>query len=62
MSGWIGVDLDATLAEYHGWGDGSIGQPVELMLRRVTGWLAEGREVRIFTARVSGGSESSSCH
>lgn len=31
-----------------------IGKPVPLMLARVRKWLAEGREVRIFTARVSG--------
>jgi hypothetical protein len=52
--GWIAVDLDGTLAEYHGWPkDGSIGPPVPTMVRRVRAWLAEGREVRIFTARVS---------
>lgn len=52
--GWIGVDLDGTLAEYHGWGgpDG-IGKPIPKMLERVINWLAEGREVRIFTARAS---------
>lgn len=50
--GWIGVDLDGTLAEYHGWRDGAIGQPIPTMVNRVRQWLAEGREVRIFTARV----------
>jgi hypothetical protein len=49
---WIGVDLDATLAEYHGWNDGLIGAPVPAMVERVKGWLTEGIEVRIFTARV----------
>lgn len=54
MSGWIGVDLDGTLAEYAGWqGPAHIGRPVERMLRRVKEWLAEGKDVRIFTARVS---------
>lgn len=53
MSGWIAVDLDGTLAEYHGWpADGSIGRPIPAMVERVKGWLAEGREVRIFTARI----------
>lgn len=53
MSGWIGVDLDGTLAEYHGWqGIEHIGKPVPAMVERVKNWLAEGREVRIFTARV----------
>lgn len=51
-TGWIGVDLDGTLAHYESWGDGSIGEPVPTMLVRVISWLAEGKEVRIFTARV----------
>lgn len=52
--GWIGVDLDGTLAEYHGWqGPTHIGAPIEPMVDRVKEWLAEGREVRIFTARVT---------
>lgn len=55
MSGWIGVDLDGTLAEYAGWqGPDHIGRPVPAMLERVKKWLASGTEVRIFTARVSG--------
>jgi hypothetical protein len=54
--GWIGVDLDGTLAEYHGWvSEEHIGPPIPLMLDRVKKWLAEGRDVRIFTARVDGG-------
>lgn len=53
MSGWIGVDLDATLAQYHGWTEAhDIGEPVPAMLERVKAWLDSGREVRIFTARV----------
>lgn len=52
MSGWIGVDLDGTLAHYEGWGDGSIGKPIPLMVERVKQWVAAGREVRIVTARV----------
>lgn len=56
MSGWIGVDLDGTLAEYHGWvSEEHIGKPIPLMVYRVKKWIAEGREVRIFTARVDGG-------
>lgn len=51
--GWIGVDLDGTLAFYDGWkGVEHIGEPVPLMLERVKNWIAEGREVRIFTARA----------
>jgi len=53
MSGWIGVDLDGTLARYEGWkGDGKIGEPIEAMSQRVREWLAQGKEVRIFTARA----------
>lgn len=51
--GWIGVDLDGTLAHYEGWkGVEHIGEPIPAMVERVKGWLAEGKEVRIFTARV----------
>ena len=52
-SGWIGVDLDGTLARYDGWkGIDHIGEPIEEMKARVLGWLGVGIEVRIFTARV----------
>lgn len=64
-SGWIGVDLDGTLAQYGGWKPavsnnkaralGLIGDPVPAMLERVKQWVAEGTEVRIFTARVCDG-------
>jgi hypothetical protein len=51
--GWIGVDLDGTLAEYHGWrGAEHIGAPVPAMLARVREWLAAGQTVKVFTARV----------
>lgn len=54
-NGWIGVDLDGTLAMYDGWkGAEHIGDPVPVMVERVKCWLAEDREVRIFTARVFG--------
>ncbi len=54
MSGWIGVDLDGTLAEYHGWrGAGHIGSAIRPMVERVRTMLAAGKEVRIMTARVS---------
>lgn len=52
--GWIGVDLDGTLARYDGWIDGGIGEPIPAMVDRVKGWLGEGKEIRIFTARVAG--------
>lgn len=52
--GWIGVDLDGTLAIYDGWIDnGSIGQPVPEMVRKVKAWLEEGKHVKIFTARIT---------
>ncbi len=52
--GWIGVDLDGTLAHYDGWkGIEHIGRPVLPMLQRVHMWLKEGRQVKIFTARAS---------
>ena len=52
--GWIGVDLDGTLAEYNDASGGfSIGRPVSAMIKRVKNWLAAGVDVRIMTARVS---------
>ena len=53
--GWVGVDLDSTLAFYDGdWrGFHFIGDPIPAMLEQVKRWLAEGVEVRIFTARAS---------
>ena len=58
MAGWIGVDLDGTLAVYDDLGTSEIGKPIPAMVERVRGWLAEGHEVRIFTARVGFSSES----
>ena len=53
QNGWIGVDLDGTLAMYDGWvGPAHVGEPVPLMLARVQAWLEQGIQVRIFTARV----------
>lgn len=57
-AGWIGVDLDGTLAHYDKWrGAEHIGAPVAPMVERVQRWLAEGHAVKIFTARVSGDPE-----
>lgn len=53
MSGWIGVDLDGTLATFGGWKGGEIGEPVPAMVERVQQWIREGKEVKIFTARVA---------
>lgn len=53
QNGWIAVDFDGTLAFNSGWSDGHLGCPVPRMLHRVQGWLAAGRDVRLFTARVA---------
>lgn len=53
--GWIGVDLDGTLAHYDGWrGPEHIGAPIKRMVDRIKGWLEAGHTVKIFTARVGG--------
>lgn len=46
-------DLDGTLAEYTSWkGEAHIGPPIPTMIQRLLKYLAEGYEVRIFTARA----------
>lgn len=51
--GWIGVDFDGTLATYDQWrGCDHCGEPIPAMVERVKKWRAEGRNVRIVTARV----------
>ncbi len=51
--GWIGVDLDGTLARHTGWkGATKIGSPIPRMVRRVRYWVGHGRKVKIFTARA----------
>jgi hypothetical protein len=56
---WIGVDLDGTLAEYNDWiGIEHIGKPIPLMVERVKDWIAEGKQVKIFTARVTHGHQA----
>lgn len=53
-TGWIGVDLDGTLAHYEKWDpEHPIGEPVPLMAERLRAWLARGERVKIFTARVN---------
>lgn len=52
--GWIGTDLDKTLAE------GStkeIGEPIPAMVTRIKRWFGSGKEVRIVTARAAKVSE-----
>jgi len=51
---WIGVDLDGTLAYFNGWfGFGHIGKPIPGMKARVLEWIAQGYQVKVFTARAS---------
>ena len=51
---WIGVDLDGTLAYYDYWrGKEDIGPPIPKMLMRIKQWIAEGKIVKIFTARAT---------
>ena len=52
MSGWIAVDFDGTVAFYPPQPGQSLGDPIPDMVDRVKQWLAEGIEVRIFTARA----------
>ena len=49
------VDFDGTLAVYRGWF--IAGEPIEEMVDRVKRWIAEGKDVRIFTARVAPGKD-----
>lgn len=52
--GWIGVDLDGTLAHYEQWISATVvGKPIPEMIERVKRWVDEGYDVRIFTDRVS---------
>lgn len=59
--GWIGVDFDQTLAVHHPGHeaeetgeDGEIlNQPIWYTVNRMLGWIAEGRDVRIYTARCA---------
>ena len=51
--GWIGVDFDGTLARYEKWVAAEhCGEPIAPMIERVKRWLADGWEVRVFTARM----------
>lgn len=56
-NGWIGVDLDGTLAVMDHT-TVEIGEPIPRMAERVSKWLCEGRDVRICTARVGGRQDS----
>lgn len=61
--GWIGVDLDGTLAKYNDTPSMDyIGNPVPLMLDRVDYWIRTGRTVKIFTARAGNSIEEEKIH
>jgi hypothetical protein len=52
--GWIGFDLDSTLAYYDGWkGIEHIGEPIMEMVMRPKNYLDNGIVVKIFTARCA---------
>ena len=52
--GWYGFDLDGTLAKYDGWkGIDHIGEPVKPMVDLIKKMHAEGKVVKIMTARVA---------
>jgi hypothetical protein len=51
--GTILVDADGTLFEYYGWTKwNDFGRAIPAMKERVLKWIAEGKDVRIFTARM----------
>lgn len=50
--GYILVDMDGTMFKYTEWTKwNEFGEPIPLMIDRVKRWLAEGKDVRVFTAR-----------
>ena len=52
-NGWVGVDLDGTLAHYNGWkGPAHIGEPIKPMVEKIKQLLQQGANVKVFTARV----------
>lgn len=52
---WIGVDLDGTLFTYDTWTAWNVfGRPIWPMIDRVKKWVADGKRVKILTARVAG--------
>lgn len=51
-NGWYGFDLDGTAAEWHGWSP-TIGPPVPRIIAIMKELLAQGKQVKIFTARVA---------
>lgn len=61
--GWIGVDLDGTLAMSDPEAETSyIGPPVPHMIKRVQHWIETGRTVKIFTARAGNAQDEDKIH
>lgn len=53
--GWIGIDLDGTLAHYDGWqGIEHIGEPILRMMTILRQHMDKGDTIKIFTARAHG--------
>ncbi len=58
-NGWVGVDLDGTLAHYDGFQSVEhVGEPIQPVLQLVKDMLARGVDVRIFTARAYDGQDA----
>lgn len=56
--GWVGVDLNGTLAVYHGWrGIRATGPPIASVVEHVQLLLRKGVTVQLFTARAASDSE-----
>ncbi|EBH1270293.1 hypothetical protein FKC36_11210 [Salmonella enterica] len=51
--GWIGVDFDGVLAVRVPGQGSRLGKPISPMVARVKGWLRDGYDVRVFTARAN---------
>lgn len=51
---WYGFDFDGTIAYYDHWkSSGHTGDPIPAMTNKMRLFLQQGRDVRIFTARVT---------
>lgn len=60
--GWIGVDLDGTVARYESgdyakYGGLHIGEPIPEMVTKIHQWNKDGYEVKLVTARALQGPE-----
>jgi hypothetical protein len=55
LHGWVGFDLDGTIAHDEpgaAWSPTAIGEPIPEMIAIIKAYLAKGAEVRILTARA----------